>query len=398
MTVPNNQPYISTNVTEGCNYWTPQGVGPMTPLTPIPLDAPQEGPAATYGDHHVLVFKQGTSGARCTLWEGYTAGANIGGTTQGVWNFAGTDYFDMQSYAMLNFEGTTQDNCGVQSSGTPMAPMLIAYEEVVSGGQKHPTALTLSQVLNYYVWPATTHGGGLGGCSGGYEDGNHLIVQSASTGGATGPPTYCSGTMPFGEIYRLKASVPNPCPYSTNPQAHNIIQGFYGYGIMPTDNGISGFVELTPDSRWNTSDLSCLNNLTLSNFEPVNVSSIIKTLDTSGLPTVSYEVIQPVVTSITVSSSTSTILTVTGTQQFTATCNWDSSPPTICTTMVNWTSSNTSVATIGSTTGLATGNSSVGTTTITATSGSISGITTLGTYVVPTYYQSGSFCTNCTIK
>jgi hypothetical protein len=66
--------------------------------------------------------------------------------------------------------------------------------------------------------------------------------------------------------------------------------------------------------------------------------------------------------------------------------------------MVNWTSSNTSVATIGSTTGLATGNSSVGTTTITATSGSISGITTLGTYVVPTYYQSGSFCTNCTIK
>jgi hypothetical protein len=30
----------------------------------------------------------------------------------------------------------------------------------------------------------------------------------------------------------------------------------------------------TPDTRWNDSDLACLGNLTLSNFEPVNVSSI----------------------------------------------------------------------------------------------------------------------------
>jgi hypothetical protein len=47
------------------------------------------------------------------------------------------------------------------------------------------------------------------------------------------------------------------------------------YGIILADNGISGGLIGTPDTRWVDSDLACLSQLTLSDFEPVNVSSLI---------------------------------------------------------------------------------------------------------------------------
>jgi hypothetical protein len=37
----------------------------------------------------------------------------------------------------------------------------------------------------------------------------------------------------------------------------------------------------TPDARWNNNDLSCITSLTLSDFEPVNVSSLMLS-DDSG--------------------------------------------------------------------------------------------------------------------
>ena len=38
---------------------------------------------------------------------------------------------------------------------------------------------------------------------------------------------------------------------------------------------MSGGLIGTPDARWNDSGLQCLTSLTLSDFEPVNVSSLI---------------------------------------------------------------------------------------------------------------------------
>ena len=48
------------------------------------------------------------------------------------------------------------------------------------------------------------------------------------------------------------------------------------YGIILADNGISGGLIGTPDSRWNDADLACLKALTLADFEPVNVSSLMR--------------------------------------------------------------------------------------------------------------------------
>jgi len=38
----------------------------------------------------------------------------------------------------------------------------------------------------------------------------------------------------------------------------------------------------TPDARWNDNDLYCLRSLTLGNFEPVNVSSLIVNNDSGA--------------------------------------------------------------------------------------------------------------------
>lgn len=86
-------------------------------------------------------------------------------------------------------------------------------------------------------------------------------------------------TGPFGEIYRLKASVAAPSCASSSPQASIIITALRNYGIIMADNGSSGGLIGTPDSRWNDSDLACLRNLTLADFEPVNVSSLMVSPD-----------------------------------------------------------------------------------------------------------------------
>ena len=79
---------------------------------------------------------------------------------------------------------------------------------------------------------------------------------------------------PAGEIYRLKATVATPACAATSPQAAVIITGFRNFGIILADNGQSGGLIGTPDARWNDADLECLRSLTLADFEPVNVSSL----------------------------------------------------------------------------------------------------------------------------
>jgi len=78
------------------------------------------------------------------------------------------------------------------------------------------------------------------------------------------------------------ASVPAPTCASTSPQAAIIITAMRNYGIILADNGSSGGIIGTPDTRWNDTDLACLRSLTLANFEPVNVSSLMVTTDSGA--------------------------------------------------------------------------------------------------------------------
>ena len=46
------------------------------------------------------------------------------------------------------------------------------------------------------------------------------------------------------------------------------------YGMIVGDNSFPAQLTGTPDARWNDTDLQCLTSLTLADFEPVNVSSL----------------------------------------------------------------------------------------------------------------------------
>jgi hypothetical protein len=244
---------------------------------PIPAYAPVEGTANSTGDRHVLVYREAGGSQPPSLyemWVGVYNSANSGWTdgSNALWS-------DTTSNAL-----TPQDQGTADAAGLPVAPLLLNADEVIGTGTpsspngvvRHPVRFTLNHMLNYWVWPATASAG-VGSC---YNGATVIPVRELLS--QTTPPTSCTATAPAGEIYRLKSSVANPACAATSPQAAIILTGMRNYGIILADNGITGGIIGTPDSRWNDADLSCLSQLTLADFEPVNVSSLIKNGTGSG--------------------------------------------------------------------------------------------------------------------
>jgi hypothetical protein len=265
--VPYNQPDVSVTSTMYANAFT---------SGPIPAYAPVEGTANavnTGGDMHVLVYQEAGGGhnpALYEMWQGIYAG--------GSWTDSGDGFFsDVSSDAM--------EQGGSDAAGLPIGPLLANADEVIGTGTptapngtiQHPIRFTLQNTLNYWVWPGQASAG-VGSC----KDASGADIPTFTELSQSSPPASCPGTTgPAGEIYRLKASVATPACASTSPQAAVIITAFRNYGIILADNGASGGLIGTPDARWNNDDLACLTNISLSDFEPVNVSSIMET-DSSG--------------------------------------------------------------------------------------------------------------------
>jgi hypothetical protein len=243
---------------------------------PIPANAPVEGTSHSTGDRHVLVYLEpggGNSPALYEMWQGIYESGPWTDSSNALWP-------DVSSNAL-----TPQGNGTSDAAGLPVAPLLVNADEVIGAGTPsspsgtilHPTRFTLNHMLNYWVWPATETAG-VGSCTasgGGSISGESEISQSSA-------PASCTMTGPAGEIYRLKASVATPACAGTSPQAAIIITAFRNYGIILADNGQSGGLIGTPDARWNDDDLSCLTSLTLSDFEPVNVSSLMVSNDSGA--------------------------------------------------------------------------------------------------------------------
>jgi len=256
--VPSGQADVGVTTTVYQSYFTDG---------PIPPNAPIEGTSHSTGDRHVLIYREAGSGlppALYEMWQGIAQGSGWTDSSNALWT-------DVTSNAL-----TPQGNGTTDAAGLPVAPLLLNADEVIGTGTtaepngvvRHPVRFTVNHMLNYWVWPAT-QSAGTGDCLAGNAGipTESLISQSA-------PPTYCSMSGPAGEIYRLKASTPNPSCAGDSPQAAIIIAGFRNYGIILADNGESGGLIGTPDSRWSDEDLACLTSLTLADFEPVNVSSL----------------------------------------------------------------------------------------------------------------------------
>ena len=261
--VPYSQPDVSVSTTEFQSYFA---------SGPIPEYAPIEGTSYSNGDRHVLVYLDPgpeSTPALYEMWVSIYAGGPWTDSSNALWPNVASDNLTPQA------KGTSD------AAGLPVAPLLLNADEVIGTGTpsaptgvvQHPVRFTLNHMLNYWVWPATQTAG-VGLCQ---QSGSSIYVESEIS--QSTPPTSCNMTGPAGEIYRLKASVATPACAASSPQANIIITGFRNYGIILADNGDSGGLIGTPDARWNDNDLSCLRSLTLSDFEPVNVSSLMVSND-----------------------------------------------------------------------------------------------------------------------
>jgi hypothetical protein len=279
--VPYNQTDVSVTTTVYQSYFTS---APFPPYAPI--ESTSNAAGTSDNDNHTLIVQTTGSGSPyCQLWEMWQGlPPYTNGLSGNAWKDSSNAYWDnlgstgSGAYGML-----PQGNGSTDAAGLPVTPLLVNADEVIgtgtpsapTGAVQHPIRFTVSTTLGAYVWPATAKAGS-GTCTGGYSDGNHQLMQA-------NPPASCTTTMPMGEIYRLKSSVTSPSCASSSPQSAIIITGLRNYGIILADNGETGGIIGTPDSRWNDADLACLSNLTLTDFEPVNVGSLIANLP-SGCP------------------------------------------------------------------------------------------------------------------
>ena len=185
-------------------------------------------------DKHMLIVDRDEG----ILYEFYKAQLLANGTWYAQSGFS----YNLSDYALRTEGYTTAD-----AAGLAIFPGLVRYDEVSSGAINHALRVTVPATNHSYVWPARAPG----------NDGN------------------TDGTFPpMGQRFRLKASF-NTSGYP--PQAKTILGALKKYGMMVSDmNGETGVFEIVfaPDARWNTNDLSTLFQVHGSEFEAVNVTSL----------------------------------------------------------------------------------------------------------------------------
>ncbi len=209
---------------------------------PIPPNAPIEGGASSNGDRHVLVLDRDN----CTLYELFYAFPQSGGAS---WTAYSGAVFDLNSHDLRPDGWTSAD-----AAGLPILPGLIRYDEVAAGEINHAIRFTVPQTRNTYVWPA-----------------RH---KASSFIGSQYPP--------MGQYFRLKTDY-DISSYSTEIQV--ILQAFKTYGIILADNGSSWYISGVPDDRWDNDMLHELDQLQGSDFEAVDVSSLIIDPDSGQVAT-----------------------------------------------------------------------------------------------------------------
>jgi Kre9/KNH-like N-terminal Ig-like domain/Viral BACON domain len=222
VTVPGSQPKVAVVF----DYDDESDPGPYA----IPSDAPIEGGSGSDGDRHVLVLDRDN----CILYELYYAYPQ----GDGSWTAGSGAIYNLNSNALRPASWTSAD-----AAGLPILPGLVLYDEVASGEIDHAIRFTVPQTQRKYVWPARHYASSLTG----------------------------SQYPPMGQRFRLKADF-DISGYSATNQV--ILRALKKYGMILADNGSGIFISGVPDSRWNNSDLHNLHNVKASNFEAVDVSSL----------------------------------------------------------------------------------------------------------------------------
>ncbi len=198
---------------------------------PVPPNAQIEGGPAGTGDRHVLILDQDT----CVLYELYRAFPINGGAS---WEADSGAIYDLRDNALRPDTWTSAD-----AAGLPILPGLVRFEEAESGQIRHAFRFTAPQTQRAYVWPA-----------------RHFASSS------TDP-----NRPPMGIRVRLKASY-NISGFS--PRMQTILTALKTYGMMLADNGSPWYISGVPNEGWDNDELHTLDVLRGSDFEVVDVSSL----------------------------------------------------------------------------------------------------------------------------
>ncbi len=205
------------------------GPYPIPPL--VPVEGGGSRPSVGRGDAHVLLI----DGASCTLYEVYAARRLQKGA---AWSAGSGAVYDLNSNDLRPDGWTSAD-----AAGLPILPGLVRYDEIIAGAITHALRFTAARTQRAYVWPA-----------------RHFASSS------TDP-----NLPPMGIRARLKASF-DVSGYS--PANRIILQALKTYGMMLADNGSPWYISGAPDRRWDDDELRQLRNLSGSDFEIVDVASL----------------------------------------------------------------------------------------------------------------------------
>ena len=224
--VSGNQPLVSITYTAFGNQSDP---GPY----PVPPAAPIEGGSNSTGDRHVLVIDRDN----WKLYELYRAFPLNGGV---AWNADCGAIFDLNSNALRPAGWTSAD-----AAGLPIFPGLVRYDEVFEQGEiKHALRFTVRFTRRAYVYPA-----------------RHFASSNTSP-----------NLPPMGMRVRLKASFDIS---GFSPRMQVILRALKKYGLILADNGSNWYISGAPDPRWNDSELATLSMVKGSDFEVVQMGTIV---------------------------------------------------------------------------------------------------------------------------
>lgn len=208
---------------------------------PIPTDAPMEGGSGSSGDRHVLLVDRD----ECVLYEVYHAYPQ----PDGSWQAGSGAVFDLRGNSLRPAGWTSAD-----AAGLPIYPGLVKYEEVAAGEIRHAIRFTAEETRRQYIWPARHFASDLTGLR----------------------------YPPMGQRFRLKEDYDIS---SYAPEVQIILTAMKRYGIILADNGAPWYIGGAPDERWDNDNLHQLHQLSGSDFEAVDESSLMVDPDTAQAAT-----------------------------------------------------------------------------------------------------------------
>lgn len=241
--VPANQTPVDNLFTLYGNQSNP---GPY----PVPADAPIEGGPNSNGDRHVLVVQQGN----CVLYELYYAFPQ----EDGRWEAGSGAVFDLNGYELRPLDWTSAD-----AAGLPILPGLVRYDEVMSGEITHALRFTAPQTQKAYVWPA-----------------RHYASELTD-----------EHYPPMGQRFRLRADFDMS---GFSPETQVILRALQKYGMILADNGSPWYISGVPDERWDNDVLHELDNVYGTDFEAVDVSSLMIHPDSGRARLFDHHVLLPI--------------------------------------------------------------------------------------------------------